>query len=99
MSLITDSALDIPSAGAGSGRVVWAGSTGNRNIDGLLDGYKWSGDSITVAYPGTASAYGSGYSEALHGFRPLTGPMIAAAGNIFTQIMSFTNLRITEGSA
>ncbi len=99
MSLKTDDALGFPSAGTGSGKVVWTGQTGNRNIDGLLDGYEWSGDAITVAYPGIASAYGSGYSEALNGFRPLTGPMIAAAGAAFTQVVTFTNLRITEGSA
>ena len=99
MSVISDGALGFPSAGAGSGRVSWVGTTGNQNINGLLDGYKWSGDAITVAFPGTASAYGSGYSEALHDFRPLTGPMIATSGAVFTEVMTFTNLRISVGSA
>ncbi|MGL4967598.1 MAG: M10 family metallopeptidase [Inquilinus sp.] len=99
MTLISNGTADVPSAGSGTGQVVRVSTTGNQNIDGLLDGYKWSGDTVTVAFPGTASVYGSGYDEAVHGFRPLTPQMVATASAAFTQVMAFTNLRITEGNA
>jgi len=96
MSLDQIISEEAPTAGNGSGRVVRVGTTGNQNIDGLLDGYRWSGDAITVSFPGSASAYGAGYSEALHGFRPLTWQMKVAASTAFTQVTNFTNLQITE---
>jgi hypothetical protein len=41
-----------PAAGNGLGRISAVSRTGAQNIDGLLDGYKWTGDAITVSFPG-----------------------------------------------
>ncbi|WP_395681273.1 M10 family metallopeptidase [Inquilinus sp.] len=88
-----------PAAGNGLGRISAVSRTGNQNIDGLLDGYKWTGDAITVSFPGRASDFGTGYGEALHGFSPVTTQMKAAAAAALTQVMAFTNLRISETSS
>ena len=85
--------------GGGSGRSTTVSATGVQNIDGLLFGTKWNSSTITISFPNTASAYGSGYDEALHGFRPVTGQMVNATYAVMSQVMSFTNLTISQTSS
>lgn len=95
-SAASDSMPEIPVAVGGYGRSTTIGATGVQNIDGVLSGYKWSGSTITVSFPSAASAYGSGYEEARHDFRPATSQMVSAARVVFNQVMTFTNLGISE---
>lgn len=95
---IGDSISETPVSTGGWGRSTTVSATGVQNIDGVLSGVKWSASTITVSFPGTASAYGSGYSEALHEFRPMTSAMVNAARVVFGQVMTFTNLGISETS-
>ena len=43
--------------------VVSVGATGDREIDGLLSGYRWNG-TLTYSFPDSASDYGAGYGNA-----------------------------------
>jgi hypothetical protein len=82
---------------AGGGATVSVSATGNSEIDGLLEGVKWSGSSITYSFPSSASVYPAGYGagESSAGFAPLSLQEQQVVTRIMAAVSGFTDLNIT----
>lgn len=89
--------------------VVSTGRSYYDGIDGLLYGQKYATTVISFSFPSSAATYGSGYSEAANGFRPVSESQAAAADWILTgdsvrggfaqrygAVSSFTNLTFVD---
>lgn len=80
-----DGAIYPASAPAGpSLAVLSTGRSFNDAIDGLLYGQKYATTVISFSFPSSAAIYGSGYSEAGNGFRPVSESQAAATDWILT---------------
>src|SRR5215813_1303018 len=77
--------------------VTW---TGNQDIDGLLEGYKWGETSLTFSFPSDGSFYGSHYATTNNantiGFAPLNAAQQAAAVSVFAQYSAVSGLTFTQ---
>ncbi len=76
--------------------VTTVGATGNKDIDGLLSGYKWSG-TLSYSFPDQASDYSGGYGygePTAAGFAQISATQQAVAHKIMAQVEQFTNLNI-----
>jgi Ca2+-binding RTX toxin-like protein len=72
------------------------GATGNKDVDGLLSGIKWTG-TVTYSFPDAASDYpaGYGYGEPLApGFGQISAVQQQAVHAVMAQIGNYTNLTI-----
>lgn len=72
-------------------------------IDGILQGHKWSSTTLTYSFPSNSSTYYSSYSltddpwiEPYRGFAPLNSTQQIAARNIFDLLESYTMLTFTQ---
>ncbi len=89
--------------GAGTAGVP---ATGDRSVDGLLSGVRWSGGTITYSFPDAAADYDTDpwtpgvqygfYGEAANGFNPLNPLQQAAARAVFDMVAAVTPLTFTE---
>jgi serralysin len=66
--------------------------TGNRDIDGVLSGIKWTSANLTYSFPTLMSQYN--YNET--GFQTMNETQKTAIRSIFTMISSYTTLTFTE---
>lgn len=76
--------------------VTTIGATGNRDIDGLLSGLRWSGV-LTYSFTDAASDYGAGYGygeATASGFAQISAAQQSVFHGAMSQIMAFTNLTI-----
>lgn len=72
------------------------GATGDKNVDGLLSGYRWTG-TVTYSFPDSSSDYHSGYAygaPTAPGFGQISATQQAAVHKIMGQVESLTNLNI-----
>ena len=70
---------------------VFQGATGNRYIDGVLSGAKWSG-SVTYSFPNLASDYPAdyGFGEQFNDFKQVSAQQQVAIHSIMQQIANYT---------
>jgi Ca2+-binding RTX toxin-like protein len=76
--------------------VTSVSATGNRDIDGLLSGLKWSG-TLTYSFPDSSSDYAAGYGYGeprATGFAQVSSMQQQAVHSIMAEIAGFTNLSI-----
>jgi serralysin len=72
------------------------GATGNKDIDGLLSGYRWNG-ALTYSFPDSAGDYSSnyGYGEpTAPGFAQVSAAQQSLVHAVMRQVADFTNLTI-----
>ena len=71
-------------------------ATGNRDIDGLLSGFAWTG-SVSYSFPNSASDFQAGYGdgEPTEGFSQLSVYEQSLVNSIMSQVAQYTNLTIT----
>ncbi|WP_298875206.1 DUF4214 domain-containing protein [uncultured Bradyrhizobium sp.] len=90
----TDGSGTAAASGIAAGNVVTA--TGNRDVDGLLSGYKWTNTTVSYSFPSSASVYPAGYgwSEPSNGFSPLSATEQTLVKAIMGQVSALTNLNL-----
>lgn len=74
--------------------------TGDRNIDAVLIGSRWTATTLTFAFPGSGDVYGANYDageNALH--LPFNAAQKAAARQAFDLVSSYTGLKFVEVAA
>jgi serralysin len=76
--------------------VTGIGATGDKNIDGLLSGYRWTG-TVTYSFPDSSNDYHSGYGygePTAPGFGQISAKQQATIHKVMGQIEGLTNLNI-----
>src|SRR3712207_205114 len=75
--------------------VVSIGATGDREIDGLLSGYRWSGI-LTYSFPDSAGDYGAGYGygEPQNGFAQVSAAQQTVMHRAMALLTEYTNLTV-----
>jgi Ca2+-binding RTX toxin-like protein len=75
--------------------VGYVGATGDKEIDGLLSGYRWNG-TLTYSFPDSASDYSAGYaySEPLYGFAQVSAAQQTVVHRAMALVTQYTNLTV-----
>ena len=73
-------------------------ATGNRDVDGILWGYKWDARSLTYAFPASTAEYLKDGYVGIEGFRAFDAAQQAAVKAILASIASFTGLTFRDVS-
>jgi Ca2+-binding RTX toxin-like protein len=73
-------------------------ATGNRDIDGLLSGSRWTSQTLTYSFPTDASFYGPNYGsgQPYHAFEALNATQQAVARTVFSMVSGYANLTFVE---
>ncbi len=92
----SDGSTGSPMLGAAAPTTSQVAATGNRNIDGLLSGFAWTG-SVSYSFPNSASDFQAGYGdgEPTEGFSQLSVYEQSLVNSIMNQVGQYTNLTIT----
>ncbi len=75
--------------------VSYVGATGDKDIDGLLSGYRWNGV-LTYSFPDAPSDYSShyGYNEPLYGFAQVSAAQQTVIHRAMALVTEYTNLTV-----